>query len=591
MKHGRYEPGDTITARYRTVRFIGAGGFAAVYEATDLEIHRAVAIKVMNPNAISSDPDEQQVLFSRFRQEAQAAAAISHPNVVGIYDFGSTDRDEFPFIVMEMLRGHSLEDEIERNGPIDQVRATSLFIGSLEALGEAHRLGIVHKDLKPANLILTNPGTRKERLVVVDFGVARVRDIEHTAGLGVIGTVQYLAPEYITSKTVTPALDVYQMGLVFAEMLMGRPVIEYDADTNTLQNQLEAVNAHRQGKLPIPPALKTMEVWATLERALALAPEDRFADGDAFADALHELQSEFSLDQILSGGHPISLRQTPARPLTTPQRPLRPFADTSEPTTKTPSKALSTPSEDALVPVPEGALRPVAQRGDTLLPKGSSLGESTDVDNVQRLAGGGKTDSGDLRPFPVEIHPPSLSSASTAQLQETMPSMEVEVLSGHEEISGGPRRTALIVAATIIAFLVVAIPAAGLVAMWAMANETDQGSARTAPSTSAPIDLDAPEVAPDPAAPAIIPVEAINTTPKEASNPVDSLPSPPAANEEAVDEERASPPAERPNRKATTTARNKKRKMRKTTKTKAETSAPKRKLPVFISPKMPKKSP
>ena len=279
---GKAVLGKVLKGRYQIRGVLGHGGFAAVYEARDLELERVVAVKVLR----LQDESKPEGWEERFLREARAAAQISHPDVVQIFDYGMTRGGE-PFIVLERLRGHTLERELARGGPMEAARAVHLMVRALDALSAAHALGIVHRDLKPSNLFLVFPGTRTETLRVLDFGLAFMLDQPEGQGRltrtgNHVGTPQYFAPEYLTHKKVTPAFDVYQMGLVFVEMLSGRMVVDYD-------NPYQCALAHVRGGLDVSAELLASALGPVVRRALARDPSLRFADAAQFRDALEQI--------------------------------------------------------------------------------------------------------------------------------------------------------------------------------------------------------------------------------------------------------------------------------------------------------------
>ncbi len=277
-------PGTVLEGRYEITGVLGEGGFATVYKARQLNIQRDVAIKILNPG---TDARTARSFEERFLREARTAAQINHSNVVSIYDFGFTDQTRQPYIAMEMLDGHDLEEELQQNGPMESQRALRLFCEALEALGEAHKLGIVHKDLKPSNLFLCAPGSRRELLKIVDFGIARVHELEgkKLTGTGqILGTPQYLAPEYIQSQIATPALDVYQMGLILIEMLTGKAVVDFD-------NPYQCLMVHGSGALEVPTTLVSGPIGAVLLKSLEHDHTQRYVDAYAFHEALVQIDS------------------------------------------------------------------------------------------------------------------------------------------------------------------------------------------------------------------------------------------------------------------------------------------------------------
>ncbi|MEO1271635.1 MAG: protein kinase, partial [Myxococcota bacterium] len=268
--------GTIIDGRYKVLSKLGSGGFATVYKGWQLNLDQPVAIKVLNV-----PPGAPESFVERFYREARTAAQIRHPDVVTIFDYGVTG-DGRPYIILELLEGNSVEDELRENGPMETKRLLRLFTRCLDALQAAHALGIVHRDLKPANLFLTGSGTRVETLRVLDFGIAYMLDDRETRLTGTgqfLGTPQYLAPEYIEDHSVSPALDVYQMGLILVEILTGSPVVNSD-------NTYQCILRHCAGKLELPPVLTSSSLGPVLKGALARSTEERFANAGVFRDAL-----------------------------------------------------------------------------------------------------------------------------------------------------------------------------------------------------------------------------------------------------------------------------------------------------------------
>ena len=281
--HITYSPGSKLSGRYEIQRELGAGGFAVVYAASDMHVDRVVAIKVIDLSRAGRGP-ERVAFIKRFEREARLAASVKHPCIVEVYDYGVSE-NEVPYMVMELLDGHDLEVHLSRNGPMSAAELLPRFIDALEGLGYAHEVGIVHKDLKPSNLFMKFPGSRREQICILDFGVARVHtsaSAKLTRTDNVLGTPRYMAPEYSTSQTVTPALDVYQMGLILVECLSGRSVVDHP-------EPMAAMFQHVRGELPIPKPLLDSPLGPILERALAVDHTERYADGFELADALRAI--------------------------------------------------------------------------------------------------------------------------------------------------------------------------------------------------------------------------------------------------------------------------------------------------------------
>ena len=205
--------GRLLDGRYRIGSRIARGGMASVYEATDLRLDRVVAVKVMH---VGLGDDEE--FAARFVREARAAARLSHPNVVAVFDQG--DDDGTVFLAMELIAGHTLRDVIVKEAPMPPARALALVEPVVSALAAAHRSGIVHRDVKPENVLIADDG----RVKVADFGLAKAvgTDTQHTATGGVlIGTVSYLAPELVSQGISDARADVYAVGVLLYELLTG----------------------------------------------------------------------------------------------------------------------------------------------------------------------------------------------------------------------------------------------------------------------------------------------------------------------------------------------------------------------------------
>src|SRR5215475_5146455 len=204
--------GTTLNGRYRLEARIGAGGMSTVYRATDETLQRQVAIKLMN-REIASDSDQ----LERFRREARAVAQLSHPHIVGVIDYG--EDDSRPYIVFEYVEGETLKERIRRNGRLPIAEAVAYAIEIARALGAAHARHIVHRDVKPQNVLIDEEGSAK----VTDFGIARTLDEEGlTADGRVLGTTDYVSPEQALGHDVTGQSDFYSLGVVLYEMLTGR---------------------------------------------------------------------------------------------------------------------------------------------------------------------------------------------------------------------------------------------------------------------------------------------------------------------------------------------------------------------------------
>ncbi|OIP41299.1 MAG: hypothetical protein AUK47_06625 [Deltaproteobacteria bacterium CG2_30_63_29] len=287
--------GAVIDERYKLLSKLGSGGAAVVYKALHLQLGRQVAIKLLD---FKADDDQQTVFEERFRREARAISTLDHPNIVTIHDFSFQPR---PYIVMELLQGHDLEVELDENGPLEPSRCLRLLSGALDALGEAHEKGITHRDLKPPNLFIKNPDGKRETLVLLDFGIAYIHDKSHrlTETGQLFGTPQYLAPEWIREQLVTPAIDVYQIGLILAEMLTGIPAVNH-------VNPYDCLMAHCKGDLDIPPAILESPIGAVIMKATAVEVDERYQSALELKAALDAVDP----DSLIALSNPIG---TPTR--------------------------------------------------------------------------------------------------------------------------------------------------------------------------------------------------------------------------------------------------------------------------------------
>lgn len=212
--------GRLLDGRYRIGVRIARGGMASVYEAVDTRLDRTVAVKIMHPGLGDATTHDDDSFARRFVSEARAAARISHPHVVAVFDQGRDESDGTVYLVMEYVPGHTLRDTVTKDAPMSPERALALLDPVLSALGAAHRAGLIHRDVKPENVLIADDG----RIKVADFGLARAvsADTQHTATNGVlIGTVSYLAPELVVEQRADARADVYAAGVILFELLTG----------------------------------------------------------------------------------------------------------------------------------------------------------------------------------------------------------------------------------------------------------------------------------------------------------------------------------------------------------------------------------
>jgi beta-lactam-binding protein with PASTA domain/tRNA A-37 threonylcarbamoyl transferase component Bud32 len=266
------EIGDVLGNRYRLIELLGQGGMATIYRARDSQLERDVAVKVLRAE-YGRDPD----FSSRFRQEAQAAAALNHPNVVAVYDYGQDDAG--PYIVMELVDGEDLASVIRRTGALPPRQAARIAADIARALAAAHARGFVHRDVKPGNVLVARDG----RVKVADFGIARaVAEAQMTLPGTTLGSVHYFSPEQARGEQATTSSDIYALGIVLFELLTGRRPWEGDSAASIAMARLSGPVPSPGGvRSGVPPALDSI-----VQRALARDPKDRFPTAAAMADAL-----------------------------------------------------------------------------------------------------------------------------------------------------------------------------------------------------------------------------------------------------------------------------------------------------------------
>jgi serine/threonine protein kinase len=289
---------EVIQGRYRLEQKIGDGGMSEVWLATDLELDRPVALKLLAPNA-----DRQ-----RFEREARAAAALSHPNINQLFDFGEVEGR--PYMVLEFLPGGTLEDQLLDDRPLPDEQTGRIARDLAAGLADAHAHGLIHRDLKPSNVLFDSEGRAK----IADFGIAHMGDGGTLTEAGtVLGTAAYISPEQAAGEPAGPASDVYSFGVILFRMLTGRLPFESD-------QPLELVAMHRDLDPPaledirpdVPPRLESLTA-----AALAKDPRDRPADGSAL---LAELGAAGGVEATQVLGAPPPPRREAGRRRATPKR-------------------------------------------------------------------------------------------------------------------------------------------------------------------------------------------------------------------------------------------------------------------------------
>ena len=340
---------DRVIGNYRIVEKVGEGGMGTVYRAVDVMLEREVAIKAIRPE-LSREPE----IVERFRAEAKMLARLSHPAIATIYSFFVDGEDVF--LAMEFVRGRSLSGLLQSAGPLPWERVVSLLAGALDGIEQAHRVGIVHRDLKSDNLMVTESGTVK----VMDFGIARLIGSSRLTRTGLlVGTLHYMAPEQIRGEEVDRRTDVYALGAVLYEMLTGRVPFQGASDYAVLKAHVEENPAPPSTSMPgLPPWLDQ-----AILKALAKAPAERFqtvedlrlclqgqgapaAAAPTFVIPAADLPTLHMAPTVAavrppSGATPAARAATPAAPAATPPAPIPPPAAPAQAEAPAPAQAVA----------------------------------------------------------------------------------------------------------------------------------------------------------------------------------------------------------------------------------------------------------
>jgi len=326
---------ENLSGRYEIGERLGSGGMSTVYQATDRILERTVAVKVLAEHL--SDDDR---FVARFRREALAVAKLIHPNIVQVYDTGVDEGRHY--IVMEYVEGRSGAQILQKQGPLDGETTAEIGIQACAGLDYAHRRGIIHRDVKPGNLMVVGGpvGGGEMTVKLTDFGIARAIEQTRITQVGsVVGTAAYLSPEQVRGEEATPATDVYALGVVLYQFLTGR--LPYEGST------LAELAVRQQNEKPLPPSTYNAGVPETLGaavlRALEGDPNRRYASADELGSGLRlGLEGEDVTLPIGEGSTPTRVlggetatrriertQQTEYRPATSPTR--RPVARAPQP--------------------------------------------------------------------------------------------------------------------------------------------------------------------------------------------------------------------------------------------------------------------
>lgn len=335
----------TLNNRYQLDEILGTGGMAIVYRASDIMLERMVAIKVLRQD-FTRDPAFRE----NFRQEAKAAANLSHPNIVTVHDFG-LDAGRL-FIVMEYVPGTDLKNLLKQSGRLSIEETLDLLIQACAGVGYAHRAGLVHCDIKPQNMLITP----EKRLKVVDFGIARALASIHPDEKTEIvwGSPQYFSPEQAAGAAPSPASDVYSLGVIMYEALTGR--LPFTAESST-----ELAHLHRE-VMPTAPRAIDPSIHPGLEqilfKVLAKEPSSRYRT----ADQLGRVLETFRQQKVVQVNQPAGI--TPASPAAHHPPPLAPTAQSAPPPKEVePSRPRANPLQVDWVTIALGLLALIAVGG------------------------------------------------------------------------------------------------------------------------------------------------------------------------------------------------------------------------------------
>lgn len=278
--------GETILGnRYEIIRKIGDGGMAFVYEAKDRLLNRVVAVKVLRPEFV----DDEEFL-AKFKREAEAVANISHPNIVNVYDVGCDGKVNY--IVMEYVDGKNLKEIIKTEGTLDEYTALDITKQIAKALGAAHKKGVIHRDIKPHNILISSEG---RNVKVADFGIAKAATNSTMTNIGsIIGSVHYFSPEQAKGKSVKNNADLYSLGIVLYEMLLGKVPFKGDSPISiALQHINEDIEFSLDEKTRIPQSIRTL-----IKKLTEKDPEDRYQSSEEVIEDIEYIEQNIDLDFI-----------------------------------------------------------------------------------------------------------------------------------------------------------------------------------------------------------------------------------------------------------------------------------------------------
>lgn len=285
MTDGFPVPGEVFEGRYRISRLIGSGGFARVYYAVQEDLGRDVAIKVLMPAQASDGPQYSEKLVRRFNQEARMVSRLRDPHTITMFDYGET-LSGLLYMVFEYIEGRSLSQIVHEDGALAAERVVKVLEATLSSLQEAHAYGVLHRDIKPGNIMLFDYLGRPDQVKLLDFGIAKslsdkVPGKDITADGALVGTPRYMSPEQIRGQELGPSSDIYSLGLVAYEMLTGHKAIDSNSSVTIIGQQLDSVPFRLPEDAPVSPALREI-----VDRMLAKDRDIRFDTAEEVLEAL-----------------------------------------------------------------------------------------------------------------------------------------------------------------------------------------------------------------------------------------------------------------------------------------------------------------
>lgn len=289
MTDGFPVPGEVFEGRYRISALIGSGGFARVYSAVQEDLGRDVAIKILMPATSSDGNHYSEKIVRRFNQEARLVSRLRDPHTITMFDYGETDNGLL-YMVFEYIEGRSLSQIVHEDGAIEPSRVVKVLEATLSSLQEAHAFGVLHRDIKPGNIMMFDYLGRPDQVKLLDFGIAKslsdkVPGKDITADGALVGTPRYMSPEQIRGQQLGPASDIYSLGLVAFEMLTGYKAIDSNSSVTIIGRQLDSAPFSLPEEIEVPDGLREI-----VNRMMAKQMETRFETAEEVLDALRDFR-------------------------------------------------------------------------------------------------------------------------------------------------------------------------------------------------------------------------------------------------------------------------------------------------------------